>query len=164
MFCGLLACNNNKDTIRSRPELFLNGIYPFNSGFGYDSFVEVDLGFSDADGDIGLNDNDTLFPYGLGDPGFYSLFVYYQHKIGGIWVYPQNPLMGPGDTLVLHERLKNLTPSGKSKAIEAKVKLIIPARPFQYRGDSVRFKIYLLDRALQRSNEILTPSILLQHP
>lgn len=164
IFLWLTGCKDGKDTIRFRPELALNGIYPFSSGNGYDSFVEVDLHFSDEDGDIGLTEKDSMYPFGLGDPGFYNLFVYYQHKIGGIWVYPKNPLLGPNDTLVLHERLTNITPTGRHKAIHGDIQLIIPARPYQYRGDSVRFEIQLIDRALQRSNVILTPSIFLQHP
>jgi hypothetical protein len=42
--------------------------------------------------------------------------------------------------------------------------LNIPARPFQYRGDTVRFRIQFTDRALHKSNIIVTPSILLEHP
>ena len=58
----LSACNEGKDTIPSAPTLSFHGIYVFNSGFGYDSFVEVALGFEDVNGDLGLSDDDTLFP------------------------------------------------------------------------------------------------------
>jgi hypothetical protein len=75
-----------------------------------------------------------------------------------------NPLLGPNDTLVLHQRLKNLTPTGKNKSIEGDLTVVIPARPYSYRGDSVRFEIQLIDRALHRSNKIITSAILLQHP
>lgn len=160
----MLGCNGGKDTIPSPPTLVFNGIYPYNSGFGYDSFVEVDVSFSDADGDIGLEDSDTLFPFGGGDPAFYNLLVYYQDKKNGQWRYPMNPLLGPNDTLVLHQRLKNLTPTGKNKSIEGDLTVVIPARPYSYRGDSVRFEIQLIDRALHRSNKMITSAILLQHP
>jgi hypothetical protein len=144
--------------------LALKGIYPFNSGFGYDSFVEVEVVFSDADGDIGLEDSDTLFPFGKNDPAHYNLLVYYQDKKNGLWQYPLNPLLGAKDTLVLHQRLKNLTPSGRNKSIHGNLTVVIPARPYQYRGDSVRYEVQLIDRALHRSNKIITPAIFLQHP
>ena len=160
----MLSCNGGKDTIPSPPTLDLKGIYPFNSGFGYDSFVEVEVAFSDADGDIGLEDSDTLFPFGTRDPAHYNLLVNYQDKKNGLWRYPMNPLLGATDTLVLHQRLKNMTPSGRNKGIHGNLTVVIPARPYQYRGDSVRYEIQLMDRALHRSNKIITPAIFLQHP
>ena len=160
----LSACNEGKDTIPSAPTLSFQGIYVFNSGFGYDSFVEVALGFEDVNGDLGLSDDDTLFPFGSGDPAEYNLLVYYQDKKGGKWQYPRNPLLGVNDTLVLHERLKNITPTGNNKSIHGDITLVIPARPFTYRGDSVRFEIQLMDRGLHRSKKILTDAIFLQHP
>jgi hypothetical protein len=161
---GVAACNDGKDTIPSPPTLLLKGVYPFNSGFGYDSFVEVEVGFEDADGDIGLEDSDTLFPFGQGDPAFYNLLVYYQEKKGANWIYPMNPLLGATDTLVLHQRLKNVTPTGKNKSISGNLTVVIPARPYQYRGDTVRYLLQLVDRKLLRSKQIVTPAIFLQHP
>lgn len=158
------ACNGGKDTIPSAPTLTFKGIYVFNSGFGYDSFVEADMEFSDLDGDLGLGDADTLYPFGVGDPAEFNLLVYYLDKKGGQWQYPKNPLLGANDTLVLHERIKNITPTGKHKSINGDFTLVIPARPYTYRGDSVRFEIQLIDRALHRSKRILTDAIFLQHP
>lgn len=164
VFGLMVACERGKDTIPSPPQLTYKGIYVFNSGFGYDSFVEVEFDFSDLDGDVGLDDADTLYPFGVGDPAAFNLLVYYQDKKGGQWQYPKNPLLGPSDTLVLHQRLKNMTPTGKNKSISGRFTLVIPARPYTYRGDSVRYEIQLMDRALHRSQKILTPPIFLQHP
>ena len=158
------SCYPSKDNVSSVPKLTLGGIYKFNSGYGYDSFVEIDLGYEDGDGDVGLDDADTLWPFGYKQREFYNLKVYYQQKIGTQWIYPMNPLMGPTDTLVLHERIRNITPSGMNKAIHGNLVLTLPARPFQYRGDTVRFTIQLTDRALHKSNVVVTPSILLEHP
>lgn len=160
----LISCNPSKDTISSVPKLTFAGIYKFNSGYGYDSFVEIDLGYEDGDGDLGLDDADTMPPFGYKQKEFYNLKVYYQQKIGANWVNPMNPLLGPKDTLVLHERIRNITPTGRSKAVHGNLVLNIPARPFQYRGDTVRYTIQFTDRALHKSNIIVTPSILLEHP
>jgi hypothetical protein len=160
----IISCNPNKDNVSAVPKLIFAGIYKFNSGYGYDSFIEIDLGYEDSDGDLGLNDADTLFPFGYKQKEFYNLKVYYQHKIGVKWMNPMNPLLSPSDTLVLHERVRNITPTGRSKAVHGNLILNIPARPFQYRGDTVRFTIQFTDRALHKSNIIVTPSILLEHP
>lgn len=161
---SLGSCCKSKDTVSFVPKLVLNGIYKFNSGNGYDSFVEIDLNYEDGDGDIGLTNADTLYPFGMKQPGFYNLLVYYQQKVGSRWIYPMNPLLKIPDTLVLHERIQNITPTGKSKAIHGNLIVTIPARPFSYRGDTVRFTIQLMDRAMHRSQMIITPSILLEHP
>ena len=160
----MFSCNPSKDNVSAVPKLTFGGIYKFNSGYGYDSFVEIDLSYEDSDGDVGLDDADTMSPFGYKQSDFYNLKVYYQQKIGGSWICPMNPLMGPKDTLVLHERIRNITPSGLSKSIHGNLVLNVPARPYQYRGDTVRFTIQLMDRALHRSNIIVTPSILLEHP
>ncbi len=160
----IISCNPNKDNISGVPKLIFKGIYKFNSGYGYDSFVEIDLGYEDSDGDLGLDDADTMPPFGFKQKEFYNLKVYYQQKIGMNWVNPMNPLLGPLDTLVLHERIRNITPTGHSKAVNGNLILNVPARPYQYRGDTVRFTIQFTDRALHKSNIIVTPSILLEHP
>ena len=160
----IISCNPNKDNISGVPKLIFKGIYKFNSGYGYDSFVEIDLGYEDSDGDLGLDDADTMPPFGFKQKEFYNLKVYYQQKIGMNWVNPMNPLLGPLDTLVLHERILNITPTGHSKAVNGNLILNVPARPYQYRGDTVRFTIQFTDRALHKSNIIVTPSILLEHP
>ena len=160
----MISCKPNKDNGSAVPKLTFLGIYKFNSGYGYDSFVEIDLGYEDSDGDLGLDDADTMPPFGKKQTEFHNLKVYYQQKIGVTWVNPMNPLLVLSDTLVLHERIRNITPTGHSKAVHGNLVLNIPARPFQYRGDTVRFTIQFTDRALHKSNIIVTPSILLEHP
>jgi hypothetical protein len=89
----IISCNPNKDNISGVPKLTFKGIYKFNSGYGYDSFVEIDLGYEDSDGDLGLDDADTMSPFGYKQKEFYNLKVYYQQKIGMNWVNPMIPCL-----------------------------------------------------------------------
>ncbi|MSP57686.1 MAG: hypothetical protein EXR17_02370 [Flavobacteriaceae bacterium] len=160
----MVACEKDKNTISFLPKIDFLGIYQIGSGFGYDSIVRIDVKYGDGDGDIGLDSNYNFYPFGIKDPAYFNLLIYYQHKKGGIWTYPINPLLIPPDTLVLHQRIPVITPSGRSKAIQGEISIALPARPFSYRGDSVRYRIQLIDRALHRSDIILTQSIWLEHP
>ena len=160
----IISCNPNKDNVSAVPKLTFAGIYKFNSGYGYDSFIEIDLGYEDSDGDLGLDDADTLFPFGKQQKEWYNLKVYYQHKIGVKWVNPMNPLLGPSDTLVLHERIRNITLTGRSKAVHGNLILNITARPFQNQGDRVRFTIRFTVRALHNIKFFVTPSVLFGIP
>ena len=42
---------------------------------GKDSIVNIYVNYSDGDGDIGLNTNDTLAPYNFGSKYFHNLFI-----------------------------------------------------------------------------------------
>jgi hypothetical protein len=74
-----------------------------------------------------------------------------------------NPLI-LGDTLNLHERILNLTPKGNEKGIRGIFNFKINARPFSYRGDTVKYRFQLIDRALHKSNLVETKIFILKHP
>lgn len=131
------------------------------SGFGYDSLVWLDVQFEDGDGDIGLGLTDTLGDFAYGQYDFHNLKVYYLVLDNGNWVYPMNPLSGL-DTIVFHERLPILTPSGKNKAIMSDLRLKIPAKPYGFLGDSIKFRLRISDRQKHRSDWIETPLLVVK--
>lgn len=157
------GCTDDKNTTSIVPAIELKGEYLFNSGYDYDSFVWVDIAFTDGDGDIGLNESDTFGDFGYGKPNFFNFKCWYFEKRGGQWRKVLNPLI-PGDTLNLHERVFNLTPKGNEKGISGMFNFKINARPFSYRGDTVKYQFQLVDRALHRSNVIETKIFILKHP
>lgn len=160
---SLLSCSDSKNTTSIAPELSILGEYLYDSGNGYDSFILVDLEYSDGDGDIGLSESDTLGEFAYRKSNFYNLYCWYLEKKNGRWVQPMNPL-SVKDTLNLHERLPNLTPSGRNKSIHGTINFNISARPNQYRGDTVKFRFQLVDRALHRSKMVETKIFTLKHP
>lgn len=126
-----------------------------------DSLVLVEFRYEDGDGDVGLEPSDTSYPFAYGDPYFYNFQVRYWHCVDGQWVRPLNPLQ-PRDTLDLSERLLNMTPTGKHKSIKGNLTLRLPAKPYQYEGDSVRFECRLIDRALHQSPWVLSDLVVLR--
>ncbi len=122
---------------------------------GKDSIVNILLSYTDGDGDIGLEDNDTFAPYNFGTKFFHNLFIeLYEIKNG-----KASKILIPftTDTLNLNDRIKNLTPTGKSKSISGEI--LIPIKALPYPGvtpDSMYYTIQIADRKLNLSNKVAT--------
>lgn len=152
------SCKKDDNTINAVPELQFESVSIEQNELGLDSTVFVKISYTDADGDIGYTDADTLFPFAFGDPFFYNLTVNFRYIEDGI----EKPYILPfsTDTLSFSERLPNITPTGKSKSVKGTVTLKLRASPFPgFKPDSVYYSISLTDRALNRSNLLKTPTI-----
>lgn len=105
------------------------------------------VGFTDGDGDIGLDPSDDRPPFDTGSTYFHNLFIEYEELRGGEWVKPQ--LLLP-----FHYRVPRITPAGQNKTLEGEIAValkpwpVIPGNPF----DTVRFSAQLVDRSLHTSN------------
>lgn len=103
------------------------------------------ISFKDGDGDIGLMDNDILPPYD------YNFIVkYYEYQNGSevrVIITDSNEFCA---------RIPILTPLGSVKAIKGEIEdtlnIYNPQSPF----DTIRFEVYLVDRALNKSNTVST--------
>ncbi|MBI1315367.1 hypothetical protein GC167_00700 [bacterium] len=105
----------------------------------------VRIYFTDGNGDIGLEQSDSVPPYDV------NLLV--------------RTFEPDGDTVVevfdydFDTRIPNLTPEGQNKALEGVIEFDMDV---SLRGsDSLQFSFVLLDRALNRSNEVFSPLIVL---
>lgn len=105
----------------------------------------LNMAFTDGDGDVGLDQGDTLEPY------LYNCFLEYQEKQGKEF-----------KTIVLpipfNFRIPKLNPSGKAKPILGNIRVVLTPtfyNPFSA-TDSVKFRVYITDRALNKSNVITT--------
>ena len=97
---------------------------------------ELQLYFTDGDGDIGLFDEDTIppFDYNL----FVNYFEMYNDSSQQINVTPP-----------YHIRIPNLTPTGQNKSLKVDVKYDVD---ITYRNsDTIKFELKLFDRALNES-------------
>lgn len=111
------------------------------------------ISFKDGDGDIGLYETDTAPPYD------YNLFIDYfeiQNR-DTVQVFNVDPITG--DTSTFNARIPILTPKGSDKSIKGEIEdtlfIYDPTSSF----DTIMFKVYLMDRALHKSNSIQTPLI-----
>ena len=120
----------------------------------YDNPAKIIIDFTDGDGDIGLNEGDTLPPYEYNvDPFneyYYNLLLYYYEKNDSIWEEVELPVP-------YFYRIPVITPRGQNKALNGEIDVDV-SLPFN-RPDSIRFEIILIDQALRESNRLQTPVI-----
>jgi len=130
----------------------------YNAAYGiYDRGV-LKISFTDGDGDIGLNQGETAPPYK------YNLFINFmevQNKDTiDVDLLSYNPNTQQYDTINHNARVPLLTPEGDVKAIEGTIEDTLFIYDFNSTFDTLLFEVYLLDRALHKSNVILTPLII----
>lgn len=119
--------------------------------------------YTDGDGDLGLASRDTLFPYDKDGDYYYNLIIKYFEKQNGIFIevplLSWNPDSSYYDTLTFNSRFPVLTPISGNMAIKGVFQdtlfIYNPLSDF----DTIKFKAYIIDRALNKSNEIETQEI-----
>ena len=143
--------------------------YLFNADSTFSGEGIISFSYTDGDGDLGLNDADTNYPFGFDDPYYYNMVVDYMKAENGVFV--KTPLLSPhvpthpGDTLVLYDtvtfnaRFRRLRDSEDPKAISGTMDYKLTVQnPFSP-NDTIKFEIRVIDRALQESNVIQTDPI-----
>ena len=135
----------------------------------YESFIQfqdssglLKITFEDCDGDMGLKDEDSLPPFA------YNLFLDYFEMRDGQWV-ELVPCDSPSQTtppclpFPFYYRIPYIEPEGQHKRLEGEIEVAI--EPFYFNifsvhSDSIKFEIALQDRALQKSNVVSTPMLI----
>ena len=125
--------------------------------------VILSIGYTDGDGDLGLDDADTLYPFGPNDPHYYNLIIDYLKWNGSAFV--ETPLLNWNqqtqsyDTVSFNARFKRLVFNDEEAAISGTIdyKMMVynPLSP----NDLIKFKIHIIDRALHESNTIETDAL-----
>jgi hypothetical protein len=143
-----------QETYPDTPEIaFEDFVLLFNPASGNIERGVLKISFKDGDGDIGLHPDETEPPYD------YNLFLkYFEIQNGDTnHVVIIDPVSG--DTANFNARIPVLTPRGSVKAIKGTIEDTIfvynPLSSF----DTIMFEVYLVDRALNKSNVIQTPLI-----
>lgn len=107
------------------------------------------LNFTDGDGDIGLGPGDTSGNFQ------YNFFIRYFEKQRGNFV--ERTFNPP-----LNYRIPMLTQSGRSKSLTGEIRIAVT--PFYYDFlspyDTIKYEIYIKDRALNESNHVTTQEII----
>jgi hypothetical protein len=132
------------------------------STLGHDSLVHIEVYYTDGDGDIGLDSTDIQPPFHKGGEFWQNLPVRIFHEVNGSFeelLNPQTQL--PFDLPV--ERIPRITPDGKNKTINGTIIVHIPANPLNTQPGLVKYELELIDRQLNRSNKVETPSVQLSH-
>ena len=152
------------------PKITYEGFtYLINADSTFSGEGVIAFSYTDGDGDLGLDDGDTLPPFGFHDAHYYNMVIDYLKCVNGEFV--KMPLLSPhvptspADTLVLYDtvtfnaRFKRLRDSEEPKAISGTMEYKLTVQnPFSP-NDTVKFEIRILDRALHESNVIQTEPI-----
>jgi len=121
---------------------------------GIDQKGVLTFSFTDGDGDIGLAPADTFAPFNPESEYYYDLFVTYYEKQHGAYV----PVVLP---MTNNLRIPVVTPTGQNKSIKGNidVELFINNPTSSY--DTIAYDVSIVDRALNLSNKIRTPDIII---
>lgn len=140
--------------------------YPIQPILTYKDFqVEGDSGilivqFTDGDGDIGLKDDEVNAPYNFGSGYYYNYNIAYFEKNDSLgWVPGTNV---NGDTIVHQYRINPFTDLSEKQPLKGTIETVI--EPSYYNtlssdSDTIRYKVQLIDRALNKSEWLETPVI-----
>jgi len=125
--------------------------------FGSDS-AHVIISFTDGDGDVGLAQGDTTGDFKSTSKYYYNFYLRYLYKqTDGSFKAYEN---APNDTLDYKYRIPTLIPAEQQKRAlsgEIKVKLYDPYAIH----DTIQFDIYVIDRALHKSNVVNSGTLIL---
>ena len=124
------------------------------------------ISFTDGDGDIGLKTSDTAAPYNDSSYYYYNLYFDYYEIMDGDTVRgtadPAGNNFPTADPISLAFRVEDITPIGQNKALKGLISTTLEPRYFNANSntnDSIIYKIVLIDRALNVSNELTSPII-----
>lgn len=119
---------------------------------------ELVIGFTDGDGDIGLDQADTAGVF-CPDTCLYhhNLFCDYFELRDGEWVevVPSNPV---GEPVRFYYRVPPIEPSGQNPALRGEIRVDMAPAYLISAWDTFRFEIQLVDRAFNHSNVVTTPA------
>lgn len=166
-FCllALMVCSCQKPVeYPIEPHIGYQGLaYLFNDDSTFSGHVVVSFSYTDGDGDLGLDDTDTLAPFGIGGTHYYNMLVDYMKCINGEFV--KTPLLSWNvqtqsfDTVSFNARFHRLRDNDEPKAISGTMEYTLPVQNPLSPNDTIKFEIRILDRTLHESNVIQTEPI-----
>ena len=118
---------------------------------------ELVVAFTDGDGDLGLDQADTLAPdFCASCPFHQNLHCEYEELQNGEWTWiPLDPEAGQ---VPFYYRIPRVTPSGTNPSLNGTIAVNMPTWHLATEYDTLRFRLTLWDRALNASNEVVTPA------
>jgi len=136
------------------PEIAYSNWVSFYDTGKYPTAAALTITFRDGKGDIGLNPWDTLPPYNKNGDYYYNYVITYFEKQHGTWtkidLYPP-----------FSARIPVLTPDYPDKPIKGVIVDTLTMNPKPV-FDTIRLELFIYDRALNKSNVVTTPDIILR--
>ena len=147
----LCACRPQKK-FPEVPYIEFFSIEKIDDGTGVDNQANLTIYFRDGNGDIGLDEADTAGVFAKDSAYYYNFFINYYEKQNGEWVLVELPTP-------LHARLPYFS-NNVPESIEGNITITTFINNYFSRYDTVKLVCQMVDRALNQSNIIETPEII----
>jgi hypothetical protein len=122
------------------------------SNTGADNKAYMTITFTDGDGDIGLNTEDTFPPYNPGGTYYYNFFIDYYELQGDSFVKIDLPITN-------NSRIPYVEPNLAELGIKGEIQIELYFNNIMSNADSIKYELFIVDRALHKSNVVMTPAI-----
>lgn len=123
-----------------------------------ESSIDIKISFTDGDGDIGLKQEEDYSPYGPCDKYYFNLFLDAYYLERGLFKIGRKvaDTNCTGDTVKVgyYYRMTYIVPEGKDKSLEGDITVALNGVLLDYPEDTIKFKIWMVDRALHMSNVV----------
>ena len=156
MASGLILSACTKHEVYSViPRIEYKSFDKIPNGTSSDNKAYMTINFKDGDGDIGLNAGDTFPPFNPGNPYYYNFIIDYYELQGDSFVKIDLPITN-------NSRIPYIEPNLAELGIKGEIEIELYFNNIMSDADSIRYEMYIIDRALHKSNVIMTPSIYVQ--
>jgi hypothetical protein len=150
---GLSGCIK-KEHYSNIPQIgFISFINVYDTG-QYPVKGVLTISYQDGDGDIGLSALYNRPPFDTGSPYYYNLIITYYEKQQGTFKVVET-------AFPLSARMPLFTPGNPNEPIKGTIADSLDLNPHPV-NDTVKFEAFIYDRALNKSNVITTPEIILR--
>lgn len=139
------------------PRIEFKSFTKINNGLGYDDKGLLVLSFTDGDGDIGLGSNELNPPYNEGSMYYYNFFITYYEKQKGEFVAVELPFSN-------NSRIPPLFNNEGEKPLKGDIQVELFINNYLSPYDTIRFQVFIVDRALNHSDTLFTPDIIINKP
>lgn len=154
LFALLFSCEK-PEKYPLTPEITFGSFTKVVNAQGKDEKGILKISFTDGDGDIGLASGDTLAPYNSGSIFYYNFFIDYYEKQHGVYTKVELDLTN-------NSRIPIITPDGENKSVKGDIEIVLFINnPFSV-YDTICYDVSICDRALNVSNIIRTPDIIIE--
>ena len=164
LFAVLFASCQKPVEYPIEPHIAYEGFtYIFNADSTFTGEGILSFSYTDGDGDLGLDDRDTVAPFGPNDTYYYNMIVDYMKCVNGEFV--KMPLLSWNqqtqsyDTVSFNARFHRLRDNDDPKAISGTMEYTMPVQNPLSPDDTIKFEVRIIDRALHESNVLQTDAI-----
>ncbi len=139
------------------PHIEFVSFLTYANGTG-EEFGSFKISFTDGDGDIGLSEEDTIYPYESGTKYYYNFFLDFYIKENGSFV----PYEFPDTNFTYNSRIPLILNTEEPKAIRGEIDIEINISIIKavLGGDTIMMEASIADRALHKSNTVQSYEII----